>query len=298
MIATVVAVIFLFELIFTMFGVKPTTGQYFKVYYDINFSSSNENSLKLEQMISAKGALSYDVLKTDYEVLSSEANYLDTRLSVYEGDVIITDCAKKDEEDVTQTARTELLIDTYSIYTIDGLIKDAKDYLNKFTTDGALDDEKIYEYFLARMKKDNRFRTQEEKEAGKLLEKQRIEKLYNDVAELEYFLANASEDCFYRYTKYTVRVNNTTGETKANYEKALQNEIDNGREDAIYGINLGALKEGEGETKASEYFKANGNDTAKDAVLLVFNFLSEQPDLQFEGISFIATVLRECSNII
>jgi hypothetical protein len=147
------------------------------------------------------------------------------------------------------------------------------------------------------MKKDNRFRKDEQKEQGKILERQRMEKLCKDVLDFEKFLNTAPENCFYKYTKYKclkeLRAGTDLGES---YNLRYQKEIEEGRENAIYGIHLGGLTGG--KTQAEEYFKVNGAATADKSVMLAFNFLEHQPELQFECISFMCTVIRECSNII
>ena len=303
--------IFLFDGFYSIIAVRPTVGQEFKVYYDENFSGTDPD--KLQEMIDRNNTLSYDVLKVDYEVLTpaADVNILNIRLSVYEGDIIITDNAPADENAAEPKVRSEYVIDTESLYTLDKLLSDAKTYLGTFVKDGAdktdlsyanLDKEKIDAAFLTRMKKDNRFRSNEQKEQGKLQERKRIEKLCVDVAGFEKFLNTAPEEYFYRYTKYTclkeLRKNTDLGES---YEKRYQEEVKNnlskyGRQDARYGINLGALTKG--KTEAQEYFKLNKAENANNTVMLAFDFLEHQPELQFECISFMCTVLRECSNIL
>jgi hypothetical protein len=52
------------------------------------------------------------------------------------------------------------------------------------------------------------------------------------------------------------------------------------------------------KTKPSKYVKVVGATDASNVVLMVFNFRNEQPELQFETISFINTMIRECSTIL
>ncbi len=307
MIVVALAGILLFEMAYTMLGVRLSAGQHFKVYYDVNFSASYTNSAKLESMIIDKKTYSYDILKSDYEIITGEADILGIRLSVQEGDIIITDSVEPSADATDKTIRSEHIVDSHDMYTMTGLLDDAKTYLKKFLKDGEsgedisyekMDTAKIDAHFLERMRKDNRFRSDEQKKEGKILEQKRIEKLCKDVLDFEYFLTNAPEDSFYRYTRYTGRLKTATDEYKKELEKAYQKEIDEGRENAVYGINLGALKAGENDTSADEYFKLNGADSAKGSVIMAFDFLSYQPDLQFETLSYITEVLRECSEII
>ncbi len=292
--------IFLLNGVYAAIGVKPTTGQHFKVYYDNNFSSTT--STKLESLIYREKALSYDVLEEDYEVLvgDGQTDILGIRLSVQEGDIIISDKKEppKDAElSAEKTIRAKYIVDVYSIYTLDGLLEDAKAYLNKFAKDGAtdltfenMDISKIDANFLVRMKGDNRFRSAEQKEEGKLQERGRIEKLCADVACFENFMKNAPEEYFFKYTKYEHLKELRGGEY---YENALKGEIEAGRENAIYGLNVGVFSGG--KSQPEEYFKINGAETAKDSVMMAFNFLEYQPDLQFECLQFMCAIIRECT---
>ena len=306
MIIVIVIGIILFDWVYAILEVRPTVGQEFKVYYDQNFSLTDKE--KLKTMIERNNTLSYDVLKTDYEVLSgaTDVNILNVRLSVQEGDIIITDNLEPGEDEFEPKVRSEYIIDTESVYTLENLLADAKTYLGRFVKDGEdksdvsyenLDTNKIDSAFLARMKKDNRFRSDAQKEDGKVLERNRIKKLCADVADFEKFLNTAPESCFYRYTKYTclkeLRKDTDYGKQ---YEEYYQKEIDEGRGNAVYGINLGALTGG--KTEAVEYFKTNGSDNSNNTIMLAFNFLQYQEELQFECISFMCTVIRECSNIL
>ena len=76
----------------------------------------------------------------------------------------------------------------------------------------------------------------------------------------------------------------------------LTNEELLNRPNAIYGINVGALKGGEKDP--SEFFKVVGQTSADGAIIMHFDFVAHQPDLQFECISFYCTVIRACSDIL
>lgn len=288
--------------IYAAIGVRPTTGQHFKVYYDNNFSSTT--SSKLESLIYREKALSYDVLEEDYEVLvgDGQTDVLGIRLSVQEGDIIITDRKEPPKEAELRdekTIRAKYIVDVHSVYTIDGLLKDAKAYLNKFAKDGVtdltyanMDVSKIDAHFLERMKGDNRFRNDKQKEEGKLLERARIEKLCEDVAYFEKFLNEAPEEYFFRHTKYE-HLKELWG--TEDYDNAIKGEIEAGRENAIYGLNVGMFSGG--KSQPEEYFKLNGAENAKDSVMMAFNFLEYQPDLQFECLQFMCAIIRECTGI-
>lgn len=294
--------IFITNGVYAAIGVRPTTGQHFKVYYDNNFSSTI--STKLESLVFREKTLSYDVLEEDYEVLvgDGQTDILGIRLSVQEGDIIITDRKEppKDAElKQEKTIRAKYIVDKHSVYTLDGLLKDAKAYLSKFVKDGAtdltygnMDISKIDANFLQRMKGDNRFRSDEQKENGKVLERGRIEKLCEDVAFFEKFMNTAPEEYFFRHTKYE-HLKELWGGT--NYDSLINDEIAAGRENAIYGLNVGFFSGG--KSQPEEYFKINGAENAKDSVMMAFNFLEYQPDLQFECLQFMCTIIRECTGI-
>jgi hypothetical protein len=291
--------------VYAILEVRPTVGQEFKVYYDQNFSETSYE--KLYDLIDRNDTLSYDVLKLDYEVIvGGDVDVLGTRLSVYEGDIIITDSCAPKENDRDPKVRSEYVADVYSIYRLEDLLKDAKAYLKQFLKDGAtdelnyenLDQNKIDAKFLERMVKDNRFRSDEQKQEGKQLERARIQKLCVDVSDFEKFLNTAPEDCFYRYTKYSCLKEIREGDFKKTYQEKYQKEIDEGRANAIYGINFGGEAFKHGKSSTVEYFKVNGKANSENSIMMAFNFLEHQPVLQFETISFMCTVIRECSNIL
>ena len=309
MIVVAVVMIVVWEFAYTVGAVRLTVGQDFKYYYDESISSLSATDF--DDLLTSDGTFSYDVLKRHYETLTSDYNVLSIRLSIQEGDVLITD-SKEPEEGATgdeRLIRAKSAIDNfdYNIYCLDTMLSDAITYLNQFV-DGEvvgnyqvdiakLNDSKINDLFLERMKKDNRFRSEEQKQEGFKLEKGRIEKLLKEVSDFKYFLDNAPDSAFYRYTKYSQTFEYTeNAEEKANYETRMNKEISEGRENARYAINAAGLTGG--AHNPSEYFKMSGADNADNVVIMAFNFLEYQPHLQFEVISFFNTVIRTCSNFI
>ena len=305
MIILVVAVIFAWEFIYTVSGVRLSVGQQFKYYYDQNISTTGMDDFY--NLIVEKNTFSYDVLEFNREGLTAENNVLSIRLSIQEGDAIFTDNVRREdsEEDTVGYSRAEEVADAFNMYTLDALLSDAETYLSQFLVDGQteikkenLDKTKIESYFLARMKKDNRFRKEDQKKQGVLYETARLEKLCDEVADFKTVLNYGDDAIFYRYTKYTQSKNRATKEdSKKDYEFLYNREIENGRENARYGINVGALPVGD-KTQPSKFVKVAGAADASNVVLMVFNFRNEQPDLQFETISFINTLVRECSTIL
>ena len=223
-IITVIAIV-VWEFAYTVGAVRLTTGQHFKYYYDVSIDSSS-NSIFQNQLVK-KNTFSYDVLKLDSETLTSEYNVLSVRLSIQEGDILITDkkvTYKKDKDGVIEkdgdgkfvvkensSVLAKSNIDSYSIYSLDKMNEDAQKYLAKFLK-GSLDiygadnkvdvqklpaviydwnnydEAKIKSYFLKRMDGDNRFRKDAEKTAGVKQEIARIKKLVSEVQYFDAFL--------------------------------------------------------------------------------------------------------------
>ena len=309
MIVISIAAIIVWEFAYTVGAVRLTVGQEFKYYFDESISSATSNDF---YELVAKDTFSYDVIELDYEALMSDYNVLSVRLSIQEGDVLVTDC-KEPEEGATGSAalvRAKSAVDNYEyhIYCLDTLLSDAKEYLRQFLKDGVagedaeltysnLDEGKIDAVFRERMKKDNRFR--KKMATGYELERERIERLTKEVSDFQKFLNTAPEEAFFRYTKYEQSLTYADNDTdKTSYQNAMQKEIDEKRENARYGINAAGLKGGEGKHNPSEFFKMKDSDTAENVVLMAFNFKEYQPHLQYEVISFYNTVIRACSNYI
>ncbi len=311
LIAVAVVSIIVWELVYTVTAVRLTVGQEFKVYYDYGIYA-NGGSLLVEEV--EDDAFSFDVLKIDYETLLRDNDVLNTRLSVHEGDVIFTDVKVKDDLEANEypTNQANTRIDSISTYDYDLLVKDAEDYLKQFLqNEGAdplvyanLSESKIEEHFDVRMGKDNRYRDSAERVKGKQEEKARIEKLCGDVKYLKDYIAlddamkgdpdYADKSLFYSYRKYdqTVQTASDVEQAKNNYK----NVYDENSEPLRYGLRMDKLT-GNSNKLVTNYLQlkdvAEGEPaTAKDIVLLIFNFREQQPDLQFEALSFTVEIIK------
>ena len=321
------------ELFYTMASVKLTTGQQFKFFFDQSLSG---NSTAVMRFLDDDDVLSYDVQKVSVERLLSSYNVLSTRLDIQDGDVIFTNCkdplknAPNPDEVENTNIRLKEIVDAYCVYSFEELNLDAQEYLKRYIKDenlsnndlfdkvktGVLDESKIEKTFRSRMKKDNRFRTQAQIKEGVKMEKERIERLYEETVLFGKLLELESthEGLFYRYTKYAQR--RDTQELVENKER-LQEIIDgevarleglglsgvdnaDGDTEFIYALNLGKLPATtvEGKVSPSSVCRLNTSDTADDVCLAVFNFRSYQPHLQFETISFINSIVRNTSDIL
>lgn len=308
-IVVIIAAIILWELVYTMTAVKLTSGQQFKYYYDQNMSSLNDSEFYSIITDNDDPTFSYDVLSIGSEALSSEYNVLNVRLSVYEGDVIFTDSV----EEENGASRAKSIIDSERVYVMGDLLTDGVNYLAKFLKDefkdvsdvksavfdyGNLDENKIRANFLERMKKDNRFRSDAQKEEGFSLECERIKKVCAELEKFDYLMSVGEEKgLFYRYTKYSQSFKES--QDNADLQAALDNEISEGRENAVYGINLEKLTGG--KRSVAEYFRRADKTDAVGAVLLAFDFYdvadAKLTDLQFETVSFINKIVDEFSDI-
>lgn len=284
-----VAAIVLWELVYTVSAVRLTTGQSFKYYFDENVSSLGDGAF---YTMLSDDVFSYDVKELSSEQLTSKYNVLSTRLSVYEGDVIFTDTV----ENESQPVRAKTLADSYG-YNYERLLSDAEEYVSQFYTDGKLDDGKIQAHFNERARKRVYKNALKSGEISVADEIGRIEKLEKEIADFKTLLSNGKDGLFFRYTRYEQTLATVDDKNKASYEKLFNAEKENGRENAVYGLNLGALTGG--KTDVTKFVKLNGeNGSAENVTLLVFDFKDEQPDLQYEVISFINALVRNCSDIL
>ena len=229
-IITVIAII-VWEFAYTVGAVRLTTGQHFKYYYDVSIDSSSNGTF--QNLLLKEKTFSYDILKMESESLNNEYNVLSVRLSIQEGDILITDkkvAYKKDSDGIIEkdeygnfiqndkkSVRAKSNIDNYAIYSLDKLNSDAQKYLAKFLKNGLdiygadnkidvqklpavifdwnnYDQAKIKSYFLKRMDGDNRFRKDDEKASGVKKEIARIKDLVEEVKYFNAFLTFANDN--------------------------------------------------------------------------------------------------------
>lgn len=299
MIIVSVAIIAFWELAYAIGSVKVSVGQEFKYYYDQSIIV--EEDAELINNLLEYETFSYDVLKLGGEVLYSDNNVLLNRLSIQEGDVIFTDTLglneyQDEQKTIPKFVRAKYLIDTYDykIYSIGQMLKDATVYAQGFMYEGQpllkenIDPLKIKACFLNRNGKDNRFRKNYEIEQGLELETKRIEKIIDNVEFLTEFIDNPNnESALFRYTRYEQSYN--LAQNKEQYKELMEDEVQND----IYGINIGALEGGLNVSKIM-YIKgsADGQVKTDNIVLMAFNFLTHQPDLQYESLSFICSTIK------
>lgn len=317
-IVILVGIIAVYEFLYAFFGVRLTTGQTFNYYYDVGVYGNSDNDFI--DFLSNDNPFSYDIFMAKGEVIDPNNNLLTTYLNLEDGDILFTSSLAN--EDGTKDINSKVDDPIYCLYDFNKLLGDAQNYLRCFLKDefallskeeqnlkikdkDNLSIQKIEARFDNRMKKDNRFRSIAQKIEGRQLEVQRINRLVKEVDDFSYLLQVGEEkDIFYRYTRYSQIAQVCKESEKEIYQREVQREIEEGRENAPFGIKLENLTGGEHDT--SEFFKLyvkndKGdtvlNDTSKNVVMMAFDFVTYQPDLQFECISFINRVVRGCSDI-
>lgn len=322
----VLGVIIAWEFIYAVASVKLTSGQEFKVFFDQNVYHVETNQILKD--IQDKKILSYDVLDYGSENMLADYNLLSTRIEVGEGDIVFTDNKVNEtegEEKVVVRAKT--VIDQNPIYSYQDLLRNSKTYIiSYFYKNGVIDlskidkvyldrleldlsnidGQKIESVFRERMKKDNRFRKEAQIVEGIKEEKARIEKLVSDINFFSKFMQNAEsyfrQEIFMRYTRYEQSLEQATEDADIeDYSGAIEREKEQGRENAVYGIDMGVLSSiGSPKEDASSLVKLNTSSaedsgTADNVIMMVINLQKEQPHLQYETISFIRYIIETYS---
>jgi hypothetical protein len=195
------------------------------------------------------------------------------------------------------------------MYTLDGLYDDAKNYLQGFLkaglnfdgvaelNDTTLDASKVEATFAKRLGGDNRFRTATQRQQGLELEKQRIIKLFKDTKDFGKLL-DLGDEYFFRYTRFEQQYEFAKDQNSYGLEE-IKKKYDNellSNPNARWGLRVDKLTGGAKDV--TEFFKVNGEKTAENVIMMAFDFLTYQPDLQFECISFMTGVVRACSNLL
>ena len=291
-VAVAIAVIVAWELIFGVFSVKPTVGEQFKCLYDYELDS--QGASKLSEDLYENKVFSPFVLEWGTERLENNAELINARLGTQDADVMFTSSVV----DENGNNRVNDYIDhyLYPVYSYEELLAKAKEYLKSFAESDSVDAtdfnnlsaQKIEESFFARYKKDNRFRTDEQKAQGVLEEKARLQKLCLEVIDFEKALKVGKErGIFYTYTRFE-QLNRLEG----GHDDWVAEEVKN----QAFGLDMGKLTGGEQVPHA--YAKLSGAVDSNGVVLIVFNFNEYQYDLQFESISLINMIIRNCTDIL
>ena len=311
-IGVIVAAILIWELIFTMTAVRVSNGQNFKIYYYPTLSTNG--TTELYDFLAEDAGLSYDVLEYNIETL--DATYGDTilglRLTTGEGDIIMIDneithseAEEHKDDPLYDSSNFYQMVDGYNMYSYDVLLSDAKEYVgsfieNGYVENGALVEEKVKENFLKRMKRDNRFRSAENKEKGLKQELERLETLKAAVADFDRLYTEYKDSgLFYRYVKYQMTVY-TSEDVDDDYKAAYEKQLEKGA--LPYAINAGYLDEYKKDNKSvsNVVSMAQGDNegTAKNTAVMVFDFKEQQPDLQYETVVFLTNFIKTYTTLL
>lgn len=300
----IVLIVFVWSLAYTIGAPRASTGQTFSIYTYGGFSSSKTPN-DLADELKEEGVFSYDVLTFSNRELTSEyySQIMMSVISIQELDVMITEDSALSQENNSSSFRD--LIDGYGdiIYTVDGLISDAKRYCldNAFVSavNGGyeLNSDVIRDYFDRRMDGDPRFRDPSSQRYLDCREEEvlRVQNVWNNAVRLEQCLQNHPE-LRHNYTRFTQAV--------ALDPETYGGEEYQGQEELTYGINLGALTGG--SKSITELYAISLLDdsgeligvTADGIIISVFNFRDYQIDLQYESLSFINYFIKNYSNFL
>ena len=321
LVAFAVAVIVLWSLLFTTCATRATDGQqfYFVIYDDVVYDTDEVSTLMSD--MKKDGALSYDVLTSQYNNVTKAGNYaalymLNLRLTTKEGDVMIVNAGKlktqadesdekTDDGDTTgdgENSSTEEKKDIDNIlesgYGADltAFIRGAGSYVKKFTKDGSesgeIDENKVTSYFMNTRVKSARnykktYTTDAKKEEGAKNEVIRIKNVQAAYLRVTAALKKAEEA-----GKEIIRYWD-----KPEYGK--NNEVV-GTQKTAYGIDLTVLAEGSANKRelVKDWWLVdeNQNTTTEGLTFCVLNCTREDSDLQFESLTALDYIIRTYSN--
>lgn len=316
-IIAIIAAVMVWVLLFTTCATRATVGEQFDlivfdgVYYKDNYAEDVIAKLKKEK------SLSYDVLTANVSKVTGAGNYsaiymLSLKAATKEGDVFVfngkTEQAVGDDGKVLTddngapvfklNDNAQSIVNASYLVSFTEYLEAARQYLDKFVVEGTVDETAVRNYFLDyRIKSAGNYRktyrTQEQKETGVKLEIERINTLLENYTLVSGAIEKAKADDvdILWYADFN------PGKT---YEK----------KDVPYGIDLQKLNvasAANGGEKLFDYWyywenaeNENGSsDPVKKSdglVMAVFNYGSDQFDLQFESLAVIADAIKTFSN--
>lgn len=295
---------FVTSFLYGIIVIKPTPGQTFNYFYDYEISSSADESFKLLY----KDTFSFDVRDVVAETLTqSEAESIITsKLSVGEGDVMFTH-VNGEMKDGYYSCRAHDIIDYRPVYALDekegSLLYDLTKYLSQFLINDAnypfdyanLSKQKIKENFYKRT--DGKRVYKNDFRNGLISEQMELDRIKKLCEEADFFAKviaydNAlplEESIFYRYKRYTQAV--YEGD---NLDLDSYNNLLNAETERPYAIKISSLTGGK---NVKDYFKMKETNLKGGVVAVVLDLSDMQPDLQFETVSFINTIIRNFSDI-
>ena len=318
-VALIIALIFVWSLIFTTTATRITAAQQFTVF---NYWSNGPLGGKFNTTFATakENIFSYEVLETTYTDLSTmgdtAATVLQARSSVAEGDLVfvpkiddksyIKTPAKDENNDgveevpATYFSHLETFVSSYaySLYdlnpeTQDGYFKRMESYLNTYYLDengngdwenGKLNEQKVKDDFVARITAngDKRFKKSEQIEQGKLDEIERIQK-YN--AALKQFYGWYDEGAI-QAEKITLQYQN--GETFEGYFALNLCPTTTGKTQKLWNYFYYY------EEKIEENGTTSYPKSSKDMCVCFFKFDQVEKGFEYESLLFLNYLINAC----
>lgn len=260
---------------------KPSDGQDFKLIIDEEVLMGDDVKLIFDELSSdgvENGGFSYEMLKGETIILrdadgSKNYNLNSLYCELYYDDVIV----------LAETTYDYYYKNDHAV-DLPSYVQDAKNFIisNGFLNEnGEFNTEKVNEYFIKTRGKDSRFRTEAEKEQGKIEEYKRLKAIWEN--------ANALEECFSKHPEIL--------DQERSYDYyGLQRS---GR----YAINLGALKNGTRDIvnlfSITDYDELGYlNVSANGIYLSVGNNKDENGDLFYEQLTVLVKIIGKYSNFL
>lgn len=307
---SIVGLILVWALVFSITSTKITSSQQFTVYnYIGNRGVSDSKYYTSYDKAYKDGIFSYEVIETDTYDLAATPDYastlLEAHLGVDEGDVIFAANTwntetKYEENGETKYKYTYLqqFVSGYrhQLYTLDrnaegSFFMELQNYLNTFyngdyTKAENLDEAKVEREFRARIKKnkDKRFRKESLIKAGIPEEIERIKKYRDALVEYDGYLASGY-------------IQTTNVEIVDNENKVVA--------EGIYGLNLCPTAAKDKMSKLSDivsypmsYQNEDGQTetvyTAENMNVCLFKMKSVEKGFQFESLLYVNYLIRTC----
>ncbi len=272
-------------ILFTMIATRPTNAQQYFVYSYGGLHPAQDNNALPDNL---KDAFSYDVLETNVENFDAGAmgNAVFTaRRGVLEGSAIfVSDFVDGGGEGATpfselvsmgivhrgqEDERLGLFLDA------EKFLSDCESYLARFFGENwreapVLDEEEVRACFLARNGEDKRFKTEEQKEQGVALERERLTSLREDYLVVD----GAMKSGMLSFATY--RTDPSSEEGGAGKEYAV-------------GFSLGKLSR---LNRLYYYYDGEGKQATEKIAVLLFENGEKLADLKYESVTFLRYLLE------
>ena len=306
LIVIVVMCSFIMSFIYGIIAIKPTPGQAFNYFYDYEISASADESLALLY----KNTFSFDVRDVIVDELTEQEgeSILTAKIENGEGDIIFTHIhGSFKENEGYYSCRAHDVIDFKPVYALDnkegGLLYDLEKYLSQFLVKEGdypfdynnLSEQKIKDNFNERTAGKRVYKNDLRK--GIVTVDMELERIKNLCVEADFFARviaydstlDQSQSIFYRYKRYTQASFEADRFDRESFAQKTATETER-----PYALDLYKLTGGK---TVSDYFKMKDTNLKGGVVAVVINLNERQPDLQFETVSFINTIIRNFSDL-